>query len=175
MRRGCIGFAVLALLVACQPSSVGLSRPVTSGGSNVAATGEHPSANSLKQLLCRSRPSSYSEVGDAFLYAPPDPSAVLVCRHVAEAIVRRVYGATDTAPTYSALMTRAAAENFLGRTNRRQDRLLWVVTVVWPVMTDGSPWVPPRTVRAYTMDIDAETGLPAGDICIGCATLSANR
>lgn len=97
-----------------------------------------------------------------------------VCRSVAEKLARHAFGAPDTAITFSALMTRAAAEPIIGISSWNRHRLLWIVTVHWHAETDGSPRVAPRLASPVTMDVDAETGLPAGDACLGCAGLTAN-
>jgi hypothetical protein len=165
MRRivfGCLG---VYLLVGCQTPAASTER---------AGSSPHASASQSQEATCRLDSTPYSAVGDTFLTAAPNPAVIPVCRSVAETLARHAFGAPDTAVTFSALMTRAAAEPIFGINSRNQHRLLWIVTVHWQAWTDGSPRVAARLASPVTMDVDAETGLPAGDACLGCAGLTSN-
>jgi hypothetical protein len=170
-----LGCFALCLIVSCELAATPVDRKQAARPTSSSPPArERARPTPLLQETCRIETTRYSEVGDGFLFAPPNPAVLPVCRSVAEGVARRADGAPDSAVTFSALMTRAAAEPILGITNRNRDRLLWIVTVHWPAWTNGSPWSEPMLKAAYTIDVDAETGLPAGDICFGCAALSTS-
>jgi hypothetical protein len=164
MRRIVFGCLAVGVLVGCQSPAPSIERARSS-----------PLALQGQQATCRLDPTPYLAVGDTFLRAAPNPDVLPVCRSVAETLARHAFGAPDAAVTFSALMTRAAAEPIIGITSWNRHRLLWIVTVQWHAWTDGSPGTAPRLASPITMDVDAETGLPAGDSCLGCAGLSGSR
>lgn len=165
MRRIVLGCLAVCLLLGCQSQAVSTEQ---------ARSSPHASRLQTREATCLFNPTPYSAVGDTFLSAEPHPAVLPVCRSVAETVARHAFGAPDTAVTFSALMTRAAAEPIIGITSWNRHRLLWIVTVHWPAWTMGSPHTAPRLVSPVTMDVDAETGLSAGDACLGCAGLSAS-
>lgn len=84
---------------------------------------------------------------------------------------------SDTAPTFSALMSRSAFEAVSGEAHNyavNPDRQVWVVTVHANMATDGSPGRAPQVFPVYSVAMDAETGQWT-DYCVGCEWLTASK
>jgi hypothetical protein len=103
-----------------------------------------------------------------------EAAAIAIARRIAQTPLTPE--APDSVPAYAKLVTyRDVLDATNGSASAVTDtsRLVWVVTVVAPIATDGSPARAAEVKSAYTAVLDAETG-KAIDICIGCNTLAPN-
>lgn len=113
-------------------------------------------------------------------FEQPSSRPTYLSRSAIELSIRSKIGAPLSATTYSAMMSEstfestAAARPLAAGGPRNPSRMMWVVTVQAPVLTDGSPSTPPELKKSYSAVLDAETGFLVSD-CVGCAWLSASK
>jgi hypothetical protein len=103
-------------------------------------------------------------------YNPLPVGATLLSQAAAVDIALDDFGAPGTAPHDAHLTTGAAFELATGVSRTYgfdTARPIWVVHVVHPVMTDGSPATPGHLEPQYSVLVDAATG-GITDYCLGC-------
>jgi hypothetical protein len=103
-------------------------------------------------------------------YSPLAAGTELVTEAAATSTALTQFGAPETAPHDAHLTTGAVFETATGVTRTHGfdgTRPIWVVHVVAPVETDGSPAGPGHTEPEYSVVLDAGTG-GITDYCLGC-------